>query len=281
MDWREKQGGMPEGQGTLLRRAPGTSRRQDAVAHGATGATPAAASLVTPLHHFYRTSALPCPYLGGQLERKLITELAGRDAKGLYDNLCRAGFRRSHHLAYRPSCAGCNSCVPVRVAALDFCWSQSSRRVLRINQDLRANEGEPCATAEQYRLFIRYERSRHPNSEMAAMTFGDYRAMVEDSPIDTRMIEFRDRRGQLVEACLVDALDDGYSAVYSFFEPDAVRRGLGTFMVLWLIEHASARGLPYVYLGYWIAESEKMSYKTRFRPLEALGEQGWQALPAD
>jgi arginyl-tRNA--protein-N-Asp/Glu arginylyltransferase len=275
MDWTEKQGGMPEGQGTL-RRAPGTSHRLEADGHG-----PATAALVTPLHHFYRTSALPCPYLGEQLERKLITELAGRDAKGLYDNLCRAGFRRSHHLAYRPSCAGCNSCVPVRVAALEFSWSRSCRRISRVNLDLTATEGEPCATAEQYRLFIRYERSRHPNSEMAAMTFGDYRAMVEDSPIDTRIIEFRDRRGLLAGACLADALDDGYSAVYSFFEPDAVRRSLGTFMVLWLIAHASARLLPYVYLGYWIAESDKMSYKTRFRPLEALGEQGWHVLPLE
>jgi arginine-tRNA-protein transferase len=235
--------------------------------------------LVTPLQHFYRTSALACPYLPERIERKLITELAGRDAKALYDDLCRAGFRRSHHLAYRPSCTNCTSCVPVRVAALDFEASRSCRRIEKLNLDIVGRETELRATGEQYRLFARYERSRHPDSEMAAMTFGDYRAMVEDSPIDTRLVEFRDGGGALVGACLVDALDDGYSAVYSFFEPEEVKRSLGTFMVLWLILRARALALPYVYLGYWIADSDKMSYKTRFRPLEALGAHGWQALP--
>ncbi len=235
--------------------------------------------LVTPLQHFYRTSSLPCPYLPQRLERKLITELAGRDAKSLYDDLCRAGFRRSHHLAYRPSCSGCSGCVPVRVAAAEFHAGRSVRRITRLNADVTGGEAELRATAEQYRLFARYERSRHSGSEMAAMTFGDYRAMIEDSPIDTRVIEFRDARRVLVGACIADALDDGYSAVYSFFDPGQARRSLGTFIVLWLIAQARALSLPYVYLGYWIAESEKMSYKTRFHPLERLGERGWQRVP--
>ncbi|HZS84140.1 MAG TPA: arginyltransferase [Stellaceae bacterium] len=258
---------MPEGQGGAIE-----ERRVAIETRSAEYSRP----LVTPLQHFYRTSALPCPYLDGKLERKLITELAGRDAKSFYDDLCRAGFRRSHHLAYRPSCAGCAGCVPVRVAALAFCPTRSTRRVARINADIEGRETELRATAEQYRLFVRYERTRHAGSEMAAMTFGDYRAMIEDSPIDTRIVEFRDPRRILVGACIIDALDDGYSAVYSFFDPLLARRSLGTFMVLWLVEDARRRGLPYIYLGYWIAESDKMSYKTRFRPLESLGAQGWQ-----
>ncbi len=233
-------------------------------------------ALVTPLQHFYRTSTLPCPYLPAQSERKLITELTGRDARALYDDLCRAGFRRSHHLAYRPSCAGCNACVPVRVAVERFEDGRSSRRIRKANADLTGGPVGLRATAEQYRLFARYERSRHADSEMAAMTFGDYRAMIEDSAIETRLIEFRDADRTLVGGCLIDVVDDGYSAVYSFFEPTSMRRSLGTFMVLWLIDDARAEGLPYIYLGYWIAESDKMSYKTRFRPLEALGENGWQ-----
>jgi arginyl-tRNA--protein-N-Asp/Glu arginylyltransferase len=269
MDWREERSGMPDGQGrTLERRASRPEPRDDASAR----------PLLTPLQHFYRTSPLACPYIEARVERKLITELAGRDAKAFYDDLCRAGFRRSHHLAYRPSCAGCSSCVPVRVAALRFQPTRSSRRLHKLNPDIIGIETEPRATGEQYRLFARYERSRHAHSEMAAMTFGDYRAMVEDSPIDTRLIEFRDGRGVLIGACLVDALDDGYSAVYSFYDPDDVKRSLGTFMVFWLIGHARIAALPYVYLGYWISESDKMSYKTRFRPLEALGEQGWAPL---
>jgi arginyl-tRNA--protein-N-Asp/Glu arginylyltransferase len=260
--------GMPEGQGGTL---------QDARLGAATCEAPVRRPLVTPLQHFFRTSALPCPYLPEKLERKLITELAGRDAKPFYDDLCRAGFRRSHHLAYRPSCAGCSGCVPVRVAASGFRPTRSSRRIAKGNADITGRTSSDLrATAEQYRLFARYERSRHSGSEMAAMTYGDYRAMIEDSPIDTQVIEFRDAKRVLVGACIVDALDDGFSAVYSFFDPALARRSLGTFTVLWLVEHARRLGLPYVYLGYWIASSEKMSYKTRFRPLESLGEQGWQ-----
>jgi leucyl-tRNA---protein transferase len=280
MDWREGRGTIPQGQGGPLDRPDAALRLAESAPAEVNACRVASRPpLMTPLQHFYRTSALACPYLPGQVERKLITELAGRDAKPLYDDLCRAGFRRSHHLAYRPSCAGCSSCVPVRVAALGFRPTRSARRIARLNLDLVGRETEPRATGEQYRLFARYERSRHPGSEMAAMTFGDYRAMIEDSPIDTRLVEFRDDRGGLTGACLVDALDDGYSAVYSFFEPADTKRSLGTYMVLWLILRARIRALPYVYLGYWIADSDKMSYKTRFRPLEALGAQGWQALP--
>jgi arginine-tRNA-protein transferase len=269
MEWREERGSMPDGRASLLdRRSPQPAPRPEA-----DGRKPLA-----PLQHFYRTSALACPYLPGRTERKLITELAGREAPSFYHDLCRAGFRRSHHLAYRPSCSGCSGCVPVRIAALEFSAGRSLRRIERLNEDLIGRETEPRATGEQFRLFARYQRSRHANSEMAAMTFGDYRAMVEDSPIETRLIEFRNRRGTLVGACLVDVLDDGYSAVYSFFEPDDARRSLGTYMVLWLIGRAAGAALPYIYLGYWIGESEKMAYKTRFRPLEALGERGWQKL---
>jgi arginyl-tRNA--protein-N-Asp/Glu arginylyltransferase len=239
---------------------------------------PTVRPLSTPLQHFYRTSAMACPYLPGQHERKLITDLAGRDAKAFYDDLCRAGFRRSHHLAYRPSCSGCNACVPVRVPSAELRATRSSRRLRQINADIVGTHVEAIATVEQFRLFARYERRRHANSEMAAMTYGDYCAMVEDSPIDTGLVEFRDAKRELLGVCLIDLLDDGYSAVYSFFDPLQERRSLGTFMVRWLIEDAAARTLPYVYLGYWIADSDKMAYKTRFRPLEALGDDGWRVI---
>jgi arginine-tRNA-protein transferase len=231
--------------------------------------------LASSLHHFYRTGSLPCPYIAGQTERKVITELAGPDGTELYNTLSRAGFRRSHHLAYRPACPGCSACVPVRVDAGRFEASRSNRRLLQINADLIAAMDEPHATIEQYRLFLSYQRTRHADSDMAAMTFSDYRAMIEDSPVDTLLATLRDASGQLVGACLADRLDDGLSAVYSFFDVAEPRRSLGTFMVLRLIEQACALGLPYVYLGYWVAESRKMAYKTRFRPLECLGAGGW------
>jgi len=228
---------------------------------------------------FFTTAPMPCPYLSGRMERKIVTELSGHDARRLHDTLSRSGFRRSHSIAYAPACPGCRACVPVRVAVGGFRWSKSFRRTWNANADLDARIVPPRATAEQYRLFSAYQESRHAGSDMALMGFYDYRAMVEDSPIDTLLIEFRDANRKLVAVCLMDRMDDGVSAVYSFFEPDAPgRQGIGTHIVLWLIEEARRRALPYVYLGYWIADSRKMAYKIRFRPLEAYRPEGWVPL---
>ncbi len=234
--------------------------------------------LAPPVRHFYRTSSSACPYIPGRTERKIVTDLSGRDANAIYGTLSRAGFRRSHHLAYRPACPGCQACVPVRVVVGEFVEGRSMRRVRTANEGLIFTAAQPVATAEQYRLFHRYQRSRHTESDMASMTFGDYRSMIEDTPVLTRVIELRDREGELKAACLVDLLDDGISAVYSFFETGDARRSLGTYLVLTLIDEARRRGLPYVYLGYWVANSPKMSYKLRFRPLEFLEQSGWRPI---
>jgi arginine-tRNA-protein transferase len=233
--------------------------------------------LVAP-QPFYRTAPTLCPYLPGRSERKLVTDLAGRNAISFYNDLSRAGFRRSHHLAYRPACAGCSGCVPVRVAVADFTESRSLRRIRNANRDLVARTEAAVATLEQYRLFMRYQRSRHADSDMAAMTLGDYRSMVEDSPVMTRMMELRSPEHALAGGCLIDVLDDGLSAVYSFFAPEAEKRSLGSYLVLALVDEAKRRTLPYVYLGYWIEDSPKMAYKARFRPLEALTPEGWRAI---
>lgn len=231
-----------------------------------------------PPQHFYRTTALPCPYIGGRIERKLVTELAGRDAASFYNALSRAGFRRSHNLAYRPACAACSSCLPVRIPVGEFVVSRSLKRIRNRNRDLIARLAPPAATVEQFRLFLRYQRSRHADSDMAAMTYGDYRAMVEDSPVMTRLLELHDDRGTLFGACLVDLLDDGLSAVYSFYDPADGNRSLGNLLVLALVDEAQRRALPYVYLGYLIKESPKMAYKARFRPLEGLEPGGWRRI---
>ncbi len=229
-------------------------------------------------HFFFTTAPLPCPYIAGRLERKIVTELAGADAEQLHEALSRAGFRRSHSIAYAPACPGCTSCVPVRIVAGRFEPTRTMRRAQRQNRRLVANRVAARATAEQYRLFARYQEARHSGGDMALMGFYDYRSMVEDSPVDTFVVEFRDLEGTLRAAVLTDRMSDGLSAVYSFYEPDSPSTSLGTYMVLWLIEEALRLGLPYVYLGYWIAESEKMSYKARFQPLEAFGPQGWLPL---
>lgn len=228
-----------------------------------------------PELHFMVTSEAPCPYLPGRYERKLLTDLHGRNARFHHSRLSQAGFRRSHHYAYRPACRGCNACVPVRIAVERFAPSKSQRRIRRKNADLEAMFRPAMATREQYRLFSRYLNARHRDGEMAEMTFRDYRAMIEDTNIRTEVLELRDANGELRGACLMDVLDDGLSAVYSFFTPEDEKRSLGRYFILLLIEEALKRRLPYLYLGYWIAQSRKMAYKTDFRPIEALSTDGW------
>jgi arginine-tRNA-protein transferase len=227
---------------------------------------------------FMVTSELPCPYLPSRFERKLVTELTGPLAVEQYEILSRAGFRRSHSIAYRPACSGCSACVAVRVVVREFEPSHSLARVLRRSHHLPMAVLPPRATREQYTLFVRYLDDRHGDGEMVGMDFRDYRAMVEDTAVDTRLIEIRSDDGRLMAACLADWSRDGISAVYSFFDPEQRRQSLGSVIILRLIEQARRDGLPYVYLGYWIAGSRKMAYKARFRPLEAFGRDGWKRM---
>jgi len=227
---------------------------------------------------FYTTAPLPCPYLPGRTERKIVTELSGTEAEALHERLSRAGFRRSHNIAYAPVCPGCQACVPIRVVSEEFTPDRTQRRILRANADLTVSEMPARATAEQFTLFQRYQKNRHADGDMAAMGYYDYRAMIEDTPISTGILEFRDAQDRLLGACLTDWLADGLSAVYSFFDTDEDKRSLGTFAVLWLIGRARSLGLPYVYLGYWVPESRKMAYKARFRPSEILMSGAWHRL---
>jgi leucyl-tRNA---protein transferase len=231
------------------------------------------------LHQFFATASVPCPYVPGRAERKLVVELSGRGAPLLFDELSRAGFRRSHLFAYRPACRACTACVPVRIAVERFAHTRSTRRVRNLNAaETSGTAGKvlaPRATPEQFRLFALYQRSRHRDSDMATMSYGDYRSMVEDSAVRTAIVEFREAQGALVAMSLIDRLDDGVSAVYSFYDPGRERLSLGTWSILWLVEECRRQRLPYVYLGYWIAESPKMAYKARFPALERLADGDW------
>jgi arginine-tRNA-protein transferase len=227
---------------------------------------------------FYTTAPLPCPYLPGRTERKVVTELTGPEAESLHDRLSRAGFRRSHNIAYAPVCPSCKACVPIRIPVGMFEPDRGLRRIARANIALTTREITATATVEQFQLFQRYQQARHGEGDMATMSFYDYRAMVEDTPIETFMAEFRDPAQRLVGCCLIDKLADGLSAVYSFFAPDSVFKSLGTYAILRLIEQARSMGLPYVYLGYWVAESRKMAYKTRFQPCEILTGGAWRVM---
>lgn len=234
---------------------------------------------------FYLTSPQPCPYLAGRLERKLFTHLSHDKPSHVIDNLLRGGFRRSQNIAYIPYCDGCSSCVSVRVPVDTFEPSRSQRRITKRNRDLLATRAVAVPTTEQYGLFRRYIDSRHYDGGMADMSMLDYAMMIEDSIVDTFISEYRlapdggistdPEDGALAGVALNDLLSDGVSMVYSFFNTELPERSLGTYMVLEHIEYARSLGLPYVYLGYWINGSRKMSYKDRFRPQQHLTEEGW------
>ena len=221
---------------------------------------------------------MQCPYLADQSEQLVFTPLKSGESHPLHGVLAAAGFRRSHNILYRPDCPACNACVPVRVLASDFAPSRSQRHVLSKNGDTTGAVFEPNATAEQFDLFVRYQTSRHGDGSMAKMDFEDYQSMVEDSSAKTLVIEYRTLDDTLVACALSDTLNNSLSMVYSFFDPMAGRRSLGTFMILDHIRRATALKFDFVYLGYWIAEAPKMAYKANFRPLETLGQSGWERL---
>jgi arginyl-tRNA--protein-N-Asp/Glu arginylyltransferase len=234
---------------------------------------------------FYLTAPSPCPYLKGQEERKVFTHLVGDRAGELNDLLTHGGFRRSQSIAYRPACETCRACVSVRVVVNDFKPSRNMRRVAERNADLIGEMRATAPTSEQYSVFRAYLDARHRDGGMADMTVLDYAMMIEDSHVQTRLVEYRRRgpdsgltgrgAGDLIAVGLSDVLSDGLSMVYSFFEPEEGRRSLGTYMIIDHIERARKMGLPYVYLGYWVAGSRKMDYKGRFLPQERLLPSGW------
>jgi arginyl-tRNA--protein-N-Asp/Glu arginylyltransferase len=230
---------------------------------------------------FFITASSPCPYLPGRHERKVFTHLVGPDARHLNTQLSQGGFRRSQNIAYRPACDRCAACVSVRVPVKSFDWSRSFRRALKANEDMTAEVKTAKATSEQYSLFRTYIDHRHGEGGMADMTVLDFSAMVDDTLVDSRIVEYRaptayDPNGELIAAVLIDLLGDGLSMIYSFYDPELAARSLGTFIILDTIRRAERMGLPYAYLGFWVNGSRKMEYKARFLPQERLGADGWQ-----
>lgn len=235
------------------------------------------------LPQFFLTPGGPCPYLPGRVERKVFARLNGSLAQPLNEALTHSGFRRSQMIAYRPACDGCNACISVRIVVDGFEVSRGQKRILKRNGDLLRQEVPAQATREQFALLRTYLDSRHAGGGMSDMGLFDYVAMVEETPVDTHIVEYRRTRedgtpGALMACALSDVLADGLSMVYSFFHPGETPRSLGTQMILDHIAAARARGLKYVYLGYWVRGSDKMDYKSRFQPLEALGADGWTTL---
>ena len=235
---------------------------------------------------FYVTAPQACPYLEGRMERKLFTALQGDHAQKLNDTLSKQGFRRSQNVLYRPSCAECSACLSARIRVADFEPSRTHKRILKRNTHLRRNATSPWATEDQYALFRRYLDDRHADGGMADMDIFEFAAMIEETPIRSRVIEYSrpgERGRPLSAVCLTDVFDDGLSMVYSFYDPALTADSLGTYLILDHIEIAREAGLPYVYLGYWVPGSRKMGYKAGFSALEIYKGGRWQDIgdPAD
>ncbi|MFD1914479.1 arginyltransferase [Halodurantibacterium flavum] len=233
---------------------------------------------------FYVTAPQPCPYLEGRMERKLFTALQGDYAEKLNDALSKQGFRRSQNVLYRPSCSECSACMSARIRVADFVPNKSQRRTLRRNTDLKRDATSPWATEDQFALFRRYLDSRHADGGMADMDIFEFAAMIEETPIRSRVVEYSrppeagERRHQLTAVCLTDVMDDGLSMVYSFYDPERATDSLGTYVVLDHIAIAREAGLPFVYLGYWVPGSRKMGYKARFSGLEIYRDGDWRPI---
>ena len=234
---------------------------------------------------FYVTAPQPCPYLEGRMERKLFTALQGDTSEKLNDALSKQGFRRSQNVLYRPSCGDCSACLSARIRVADFKLSKSQRRILRRNRKVSRQATSPWATEDQFDLFRRYLDSRHADGGMADMDIFEFAAMVEETPIRSRVIEYsqsdEDGVSALAAVCLTDVLDDGLSMVYSFYAPDLERHSLGTYVILDHVSIAQDAGLPYVYLGYWVPGSPKMGYKAKFSGLEVYRNGAWENLSKD
>ncbi len=229
---------------------------------------------------FYVTAPQPCPYLANRLERKLFTALQGANADLLNDGLSKQGFRRSQNVLYRPSCLDCVACMSARIRVADFTPNRTQRKLMNRNGDLLRKGNSPWATEDQFALFRAYLEHRHAEGGMADMDIFEFAAMVEETPVRSRVVEYNDPAAKqaLTGVCLTDVLDDGVSMVYSFFDTTSPRKSLGTYMILDHITIAREAGLPYVYLGYWVPGSAKMAYKAGFSGVEIYHRGEWQTL---
>ena len=227
---------------------------------------------------FYKTPPTKCPYLPNKEEQLIFTHLKQEIAEDTHNIMSNIGFRRSHGIVYRPDCKNCSECIPVRIRVDNHQPNKNQQRINQKNRNLVSKFLPPVATAEHFNLFQRYQKCRHEEGNMLLMNMDEYRSMIEDTPVKTQLIEYREKNGELFAVALTDNIKNGLSMVYSFYRPDALKRSPGTWIILNHIYLAKIIRLPYVYLGFFIQNCSKMSYKKDFKPLESLVDFIWKEI---
>ena len=224
--------------------------------------------------NFLKSRPFQCSYLPNKNEQRLIVPINNDNGQSIFSNLSKLGFRRNLDHMYKPNCLNCSQCLSSRIDVKKFIYSKSQRRNLKRNQSFFFKEMKRDEYTQRHKLFIKYSKNRHSEGQMKNMTLHQFNDFLYNSPVESKVYDLTNKN-QLIGSILLDFLDDGLSAVYSFYDPECIKNGLGTYMILKAIEMSDYLNLDYLYLGYWIKESKKMNYKASFNNLEIFENGKW------